>query len=65
MTPITNGIRYQCNFLHHSTIWGCGIMATSSTNSITSTALQNTRTSIASEILPLCPGEYTVAVFKS
>ena len=40
-------------------------MATSSTNNIKSTALQNTRTSTASEILPLCPGEYTVVVFKS
>ena len=65
ITPITNGIRYQCHFLPHSTLWGCGIMVTNSTNSITSTALQNITTSIASEILPLCPGEYTVVAFKS
>ena len=65
ITPVTNSIRYQCHFLPQSTLWGCGIMVTNSTNNITSTALQNTTTSIASEILPLCPGEYTVAVFKS
>ena len=65
ITPVTNGIRYQCHFLVHSTLWGCGIMVFSSTNKITSSALQNTTTSIASEILPLCPGAYTVAVYQS
>ena len=65
ITPITNGIRYQCYFLLHSTLWGCGIIVISSTNKITSSALQNTTTPIASEILPLCPGVYTVAVYQS
>ena len=61
ITPVTNGIRYQCHFLPHSILWGCGIMVISEKTDFT---LQNTTTHIASSILSnLCPGIYNVTVF--
>ena len=66
ITSITNGIRYQCYFLLHSLLWGCGIFATKFTNNNLSTAPQNTTTHIASGVLTnLCPGEYNVTILIS
>ena len=60
-------MRYQCHFLPHSTLWGCGIMATNSTDNVPSFVHQNTTTHIACGVIhKLCPGEYTVKiVFKN
>ena len=61
ITPVTNGIRYQCHFLPYSILWGCGIMVTSEK---TNFSAQNTTTHIASGILSnLCPGVYNVTFF--
>ena len=64
--PITNGIRYQCNFLPHSIVWGCAIIATNSTNNVNSSAPQNMTTHIANNnLLNISPGEYTIIVLIS
>ena len=66
ITPITNGIRYQCHFLPHSIVWGCGIIATNSTNNVNSSAPQNMTTHIANNnLLNISPGEYTIIVLIS
>ena len=66
ITPITNGIRYQCCFLPHSTLWGCSIIAIKSTNNVTSSAPQNITTHIANnDLLNISPGEYTIVVLIS
>ena len=66
ITPITNGIRYQCFFLPCFTIWGCAIIATNSTNNVTSSAPQHITTHIANtNLLNISPGEYTIIVLIS
>ena len=66
LTPITNSIRYQCHFLQGSTVWGCGIIATNSTNNVTSSVPQSMTTHIANNnLLNISPGEYTIIVLIS
>ena len=63
ITPVTNGIRYQCHFLLYSLLWGCGIVAN---NNMTSSVPQNTTTHIASSVLTnICPGKYNITIFIS
>ena len=63
ITPITNSIRYQCHFLPHSTLWGCGIIATNFTDNMPSFVCKNAKTHIANGVLhKLCPGKYTVSL---
>ena len=66
IAPVTNGIRYQCYFLPCSTVWGCAIIATNSTNNVISSAPQNMITHIANNnLLNISPGEYTIIVLIS
>ena len=66
ITPVTNGIRYQCHFLPRSTIWGCAIIATNFGKKVNSSAPQNMTTHIANnDLLIISPGEYTIIVLIS
>ena len=66
IASVTNGIRYQCHFLLHSTLWGCAIIAIKSTNNVISSAPQNITTHIANnDLLNISPGEYAIIVLIS